>query len=901
MIGKTLGHFEIAALIGKGGMGEVYRAHDTKLGRDVALKILPRELSGDPERVARFAREARTLASLQHPNIASIYGFEEAEGIRFLTMELVEGEDLSQRLSRGSIPRDEALGIARRIAAGLEAAHDKNIVHRDLKPANIKIGTDGAVKILDFGLARAYVDTGSDGESPLNSPTITAAMTQAGVVLGTAAYMSPEQARGRTADKRADIWAFGVVLFEMLTGQRLFGDETVSDTLAAVLKTEVDWSQVPGDLPPRVRTLLGRCLDRDRDRRLRDIGEARIVLEDELSGAPDTHLEEALRSGAIPAGTVSSAGVGGRRRWLPIVGAAVAGGLLALGALRLLVPSRQASAPLRKLALDAAGDQDQQSSPVIAPDGHAVAFLAPTHIVVREMSAREVRKFPVSEGVMDLFWSPDGRNLAYIVPRRMYRLDALTGQQQVVCEAQDVFNGGTGGSWGDDGTILFSQADTLGLFQVSERGGDPRRVLPLNRSAEGDLHDPFVLPGGRGVLFVPHKVGDAFSSIELWAEGGRKTIVELEGQTLRTPVYSATGHVLFHRMPANPGIWAVPFSLDRLEVTGEPFLVAPAGTSPSVSSDGTLVYQSGSASPILRLTWNDAAGREVADAGEIAIQFGYTFPALTPDGKLACASIFDEENPDLWVFDVERGTRTRLTFGKGREEWPAWTPSGDAVLYHIRPEGITKIDSMRVVRVAADGTGQPDTLAVGFIPSVSPDGRIVAFSKIFGQGGWTTADLAFRPLTGDGSQATRIAGATGVQMDPRVAPGGAFVAYTSDESGQFEIYLTRFPSGEGRWQVSIDGGMWARWNGRGDRLYYAKGNDLMAVDVTLGTSPTLGRPKLVVSRPPLGVSTVASWTPGFDVSADGERFLFFRDPHAGAADRQIVVVQNWRSEFAARK
>jgi len=906
--GTTLGHYRLVDVIGEGGMGVVWRAHDASLGRDVAIKVLPDLLARDAERLARFEREARLLASLQHPGIAAIYGLHEEGEVRFLAMELAEGENLADRLGRGALPREEALRIALAVAEALEAAHERGVIHRDLKPANIMIGGDpgasdlraGRVKLLDFGLAKAFEGEGVGASPNLSqSPTITAAMTSANVILGTAAYMSPEQARGQNADRRADVWSFGVVLFEMLSGRQLFAGETVSDTLASVLKTELDWAALPADLPPRVRTLLARCLERDRNRRLRDIGEARIALDDELRGAADAHIDAALRSGAFPAaGGNAPAGATGRRSGLLVAGALALGALLALGAAWLLAPPAQHSAPLRKLALGTGEESERMSLPVIAPDGHAVAYLTPTHIVVRELSALETRRFPYEGTIEDLFWSPDGRSLAYILRGRMYRVDALSGQQQVVCEARGSFSAGAGGTWADDGTILFSQADELGFFEVSERGGDPRQVLPADSTKEGDFHDPFILPGKRGVLFVPHRLQDPFRAIELWANGERRVLVDLEGQTLGSPVYSPTGHILFRRSPTNPGIWALPFSLDRLEATGEPFLAAPAGVAPSVSSDGTLVYQEGSAATSLRLTWNDADGREVADAGMVAFQGGYTFPALAPGGQRACASVHDEENPDLWVFDIARGTRTRLTFGAGREEFPVWTPAGDAVLYHVRPRDSNALASIRIMRIAADGTGQPDTLAIGVIPSVSPDGRIVAYSKVIGGGDW---DLAWRPLQGEPAQETVFLQAPARQSDPRIAPGGAYVAYLSNESGRDEIYLTRFPGGGGRWQVSVGGGMWPRWSRAGDRLYYAKDDDLMAVDIALGASPTLGTPRLVATRPPISVPTIVAWAPGLDVSGDGARFLYFRDPQTGATEHEILVVQNWHAEFEARK
>jgi Tol biopolymer transport system component len=904
--GSTLGHYRLVDVIGEGGMGVVWRAHDASLGREVAIKVLPDLLARDPERLARFEREARLLASLQHPGIAAIYGLAEEGDVRFLAMELAEGENLAQRLRHGALPQADSLRIALSVAEALEAAHERGIIHRDLKPANIMIGGDpgasdlraGRVKLLDFGLAKAFEGEGQSASPNLSqSPTITAAMTSANVILGTAAYMSPEQARGQTADRRADVWSFGVVLFEMLAGRQLFAGETVSDTLASVLKTEIDWSVLPAGLPPRVRTLLARCLDRDRNRRLRDIGEARIALDDELRGATDSHIDAALRAGAFPA--VGGAAGGGRSRApLMLFGALLVGALLALGAARLFAPPRAAGVPLRKLALGAAGDTERASQPVISPDGRAVAYVTPGYIVVRELNALETRRFPVEEAIEDLFWSPDGKSLAYIVRNRMARVDALSGQQQVICEADGAFAAGASGTWGPDGTILFTQADEKGLLEVSERGGDPRQVLPADSTTEGDFHDPHLLPGKRGVIFVPHRNRDPFEAIELWAKGKRRVLVELEGQALTAPMYSPTGHIVFRRAPTNPGVWAVPFSLDRLEVTGEPFLVGPSGSWPSVSNEGTLVYREGAVATGLRLTWNDGEGREVGEAGALAFQFGYTFPALAPDGHRAVASIHDAENPDLWLFDVARGTRTRLTFGAGREEFPTWTPAGDAVLYHIRPTGTNALGTMRVMRVPADGTGQPDTLTTGVAPTVSPDGRYVLFSRVIASGDW---DLMYRPLGEGGAEDALLVRATGMQIDARVAPGGAYVAYVSDESGREEIYLTRFPGGEGRWQVSAEGGMWPRWSRRGDRLYFAKDDDIMVVDITTGASPMLGTPRRVTTRPALSLPTIVSWAPGYDISGDGERIVFFKDPLTGATEHDVIVVQNWAAEFAARK
>jgi Tol biopolymer transport system component len=345
-------------------------------------------------------------------------------------------------------------------------------------------------------------------------------------------------------------------------------------------------------------------------------------------------------------------------------------------------------------------------------------------------------------------------------------------------------------------------------------------------------------------------------------------------------------------------VWAVPFALDRLEVTGEPFLIGPGGSQPSVADDGTLVYQEGSTTTSLRLTWNDREGREIADAGAVAFQGGHTFPAVAPDGQRLCASVHDAENPDLWVFVAARGTRTRLTFGSGREEFPSWSPAGDVVYYHVRPTGSGALADIRVVLIAADGTGRPDTVAIGLCPVVSPDGRYVTYARVAGVSDW---DLMYRPVGGERGDEAILLQAPGLQYDARVAPGGGYVAYVSNESGTEEIFLTRFPSGQGRWQVSVGGGQWPRWNRRGDRLCYVNGDDVMEVELALGASPTLGTPRRLFTRPAIGVPTIAGWDAGFDVTADGGRFAFFRDPPTGIVEHEMIVVQNWIAEFRERR
>ncbi len=910
--GTSLSHYRLVEKIGEGGMGVVWKATDTTLGRNVAIKVLPDAFARDPERVARFEREAKLLASLNHPHIAAIYGLEAGDGVRFLALELVEGDDLAARLRSGALPVPEALAIARQIAEALETAHERGIVHRDLKPANVVIHHDGRVKLLDFGLARAFegdptVSGTGAAMSPYDSPTLTAMMTGAHVILGTAAYMSPEQARGRTADKRSDIWAFGVVLYEMLTGRQLFDGETISDTLASVLKSDPEWSALPAETPPRIRERLVRCMARDPRRRLRDIGEARITIEDVLTGRGNDSPVGAPAA-ADAGGASGTAGAIAPGKWRPMskrmtilvtIAASVLGAVAATFASRAL-SSRDAELPVRRFRLPVTSEQTITGA-ALSPDGRAAAYVAGDGLWVQELDRFEPRELAHETGIQSPFWSPDSKWIAYVAGPRIVKVSITDGARQVVAQAAHGFTGGAGASWQEDGTIVASRAESDGLLEVSALGGDVRVVLPPDTTQESDFHEPHALPGGKGVLFISHRRIGGMDNIALYSGGRRTTLLELPGQSLTRPVYSATGHILFERQTAPRGIWALPFSHASGKVTGEPFLVVTNGHSATVAGDGTLLYVGREGTSEMVLQWANAGGAAGDRVGEV-LRGADGMLGLSRDGSRVAVGVLDGETQDLWVCDTARGTRTRLTFDPGRETWPSWSPDGRWLVYHATAGATPRGADFCVLIRPADGSGVADTLARGAgCASFTPDGKAVVFSS-FAPEGRVTADWELQTVHLEGDRRpTRFLKTKGYALDARVSPDGRFVAYVGDESGRHEIYLKPFPSGEGRWQISVDGGTCPRWNARGDRLYFARGEDILGVDVALGTVPTLGAPRKLYARKPIGVAMPLEIEPLFDVTADGSKFLFLgpsgETSPAGASPRAVTVVQNWFAEF----
>jgi len=886
--GASLAHYTLAEKIGEGGMGVVWRAHDTTLGRDVAIKVLPEAFAADAERLARFEREARLLASLNHPHIAAVYGFHAERGVRFLAMELAEGESLAERLRRGPVPVAEAITTARQLADALEAAHERGIIHRDLKPGNVMLAPGGTVKVLDFGLAKALEGDRGPASNPnlSQSPTITAAMTSAHVILGTAAYMSPEQARGQAADKRADVWAFGVIVFEMLTGRQLFTGDTVSDTLAGVLRADPDWHALPQETPARVRRLIERCLTRDVRQRLRDIGEARIALDSLSSGGADP---------VTPAGA-AAAGKSSPLRPLLFGAGGVALGVLAMIALGTFGP-RPDRLPLRRFVIatpDSASSAPRE--PVISPDGDAVAYIAGSTLWLRELDAVEPRALETMNGIAHPFWSPDSRQIGFISGSRVMKVDVRGGEAQLVSDVRKPFTNGSGACWRDDDIIVASRAEDDGVFAIPARGGDPRQVLATDTTAEGDFHEPSALPGSRGVVYVVHRK-QGVDTIELFAGGKRRVLLRLEGQSIRHPRYSATGHILFYRSPQNTGVWALPFDINRMRVTGEPFLVSAGDTYPSISRDGTLVMQTGRGASLRQLEWVDRQGNVLSTIGDPEEGLDLlTGPALSPDGRRVVISQSGEgDEADLWIYDTARGTKTRLTFERGNEQYPTWTPDASRIVYVGSETSCASPDCFHLLVRSADGTGTPDTIATAFHALVGPDGRTIVCTI----GGRGLVDLATVPLEHAGTVRS-VGPEDEVQLAGPVSPDGRFVAYTSFESGRSEVYLRRFPSWGGKWQVSVSGGNCPRWNGTGDRLFYVHGDEFYEVEVSGQDSPVLGRPHRLFTLTPSG-RTWRDLSAYFDVTKDGQRFVIVRPVGGPVTGANVIAVQNWIAEFRGEK
>jgi len=884
-IPKSLAHYEVSSLLGQGGMGEVVRARDTRLGREVALKLLPVEFLDDPERQARFEREARLLAQLQHPNVASVYGLEQAAGRLFLVMELVEGEDLAQRIGRGALPVEEAVAIAAQIAAGLEEAHERGIVHRDLKPGNVMLTPTGDVKILDFGLARAFLGDGTGDEDMSNSPTITAAMTGAGTILGTAAYMAPEQARGKPVDRRADIWALGVILYEMLTGRRLFAGETISDTLAAVLRLEVDLATLPAGTPPAVRRLLARCLDRDPKRRLRDAGEARIALEDPAA------LDAAQAPTAAPAG---------RTRPLLWAAVAVVVGLAAAGGAWLLKPVPEP--PLRKLELSTGPGRimnARESGVAISPDGQWIAYSSLGTLWIRRLDDFAAHEVEGSKDVSLIFWSPDSEWVGFALDTIVWKVPASGGQPLRVGELPSRPGLASGAAWLEDGHIYVTTGDA-GIFALPAAGGRCEEVVTRDLEKEQDLHNASPLPGG-GVLYVRHNL-DGINALGVWRDGVRKQVLYLPGEYLKHPFYAPSGYILFCEGESTSGLWAVPFDVDRLETRGEPFFIAPEADLPTVSADGTLVYLSGGGANVgEELALVDRQGATLKVLGRLPSIWPY--PSLGPDRDVAACAARESINWDLWLCD-ERGGRVRLTDDVPDDDCPVISSNGRWVYFCKGNQS-----DWNLMRRAVDGTGDPDTLIHGgdlppdymvARPWLTADDRLLLYGA---KGVDGKPDIAMLTLGEDGLPSgppETVIATKAAEMGAVLSPDGQFLAYMSDLSGRVEVYVARFPSGAGRRQVSVSGGTWPRWRSDGRELCYVAVDSLAAVDIETGDRLHIGAPRVLFSFPGTNKSLPAGQTDGFDMTPDAQAFLMVRlhrDPDKIITPAHVVVVENWAREF----
>jgi hypothetical protein len=848
-------------------MGEVWRAKDVKLGRDVAIKVLPEEFTKDPERLARFEREARVLASLNHPQIASIYGLEESDGTRFLAMELAEGVDLSERIQRGAVAVAEVIAIAAQIADALEAAHGRGVIHRDLKPANIRLSDDGNVKLLDFGLAKAL--DAEEGDADLsNSPTMVRAATHAGVILGTAAYMSPEQARGKKVDSRADIWAFGVVLYEMLTGSRLFTGETVSDTLASVLTREVDFSALPAGTPYHVRWLLERCLERDAKMRLRDIGEARVTL---LTATPAVAEVVAVAPAARRAGRAA-------------IGGALLLGLLAGGGIAMLLRGRPAPAPVRKVDIRISSGYLVGLAPMISPDGNALLLPTEDALSVRRLDSAEPTALPGTTDARFACWSPDSRQVAFVARGRLWRV-ALDGTPPVaVASLPEDVSGGGGLAWLPDDRIVIAGSSRVGLFEVSARGGAPAESVKLDPAKDRDFHEVSALPGGRGLLVSAHTIGGTVDRIDVIHDGGRKTLVKIESGRIGSPVYSSSGHIVYSSGTNDPDIWAVAFSLETLEISGEPFLVASQGAAPSIASDGTLSYIRGNRTALRQMLQVDRAGRIERELGRPVTQCEYL--DVSPDGRRIVASVIEGVDFDLMVFDLETRTSTMITKGPGTDFAPAWSPDGSRIALEIA-------DRDQIALTSPDTLAEPAVITSGYAPRWWPDGKSIAMVRLGKDGTWDLWRHVLETKLDEPLLATPAN-----EGDPDPSPDGRLVAYSSDETGRAEIFVFDPSSPGSKLQVTFNGGTLPRWSADGTSIYFRQGAALMRVARLPGDRVAFGNAERLFSFEEAGLSARSSrWAtfPG------GDGFVVLRDVSRGDKQAILALVTNWASELETKR
>jgi Tol biopolymer transport system component len=884
--GTRLGAYVITGQIGAGGMGEVYRATDSKLGRDVAIKTLPAALATDDDRLARFEREAKLLAALNHPHIASVYSLDEHEGTLYLAMELVEGETLEEKLKAGALPLDDALRLALQIAEALEAAHEKSVVHRDLKPANVMLTPEGQVKVLDFGLAKAFAGQ-TDETSPLHSPALSLAMTQAGLVLGTAGYMSPEQASGQATDQRADVWAFGVVLYEMLTGLPLFSGESVPHILADVLRAEPDWNRLPRNLHPRLRLMLERCLEKKPRNRYHSIADARVDIEKVL-GDPQGITPVPTAQAAVPARSLAGrlASAGG----IAIAGAAVAG-LLAWSFWPSPAPPRLTRFTY---ALPEGHSLRRVAVPVMAlsPDGRHFVYNTTQGFYLRSLDQLEARLIPGTEEDSALpFFSPDGQSLGYVAPSGGVERIAITGGASVV--VGDRSNIPLGASWEEDGTIFYSQPD--GIHRVPATGGTLELVIPAEQAEW--LVGPSLLPDGDSLLFsVSGSSGSGAGEIVVQSLSTGERMTLFSGGD--DPRYVPTGHIVY---AFEDGLFGVAFDAETLSVSGGPVPlvqgVMRASQSPGanygIAEDGTLVYVSGSATAGTRtLVWVDRDGGEEPIPIEPS---NYAYPRISPNGRRVA---LDDRNADgdLWVWDFAAQTRTRLTVGDADGEYPVWTPDGARIAFSGA--------SNEIQWKAANNTGATETLSPADIiagsanPSpyfFSPAGSELVFRDQ--ENPDTDDNIGMISVGGDAEPVWLLSGPYR-ERNAELSPDGRSIAYQSDESGRWEIYVRPFPNvDDDRALVSNNGGRFPLWSRDGRELYYLEGQlgslRLMAVSVEpTGTSFAFTGRDQLIEWPYYAGGEGRS----YDVSAAG-RFLAISEGGPQGSNEKIIVVENWVEEL----
>ena len=902
--GTRLGSYEILSPLGVGGMGEVYRASDLKLKRDVAIKVLPEAFARDADRISRLQREAEVLASLNHPNIAAIHQLDEFQGASFLVLELVEGPTLADVIarSRGSesgsfvkatapslgearqaagvgprgIPIDEALKVARQIADAFQAAHDKGVIHRDLKPANVKITPADVVKVLDFGLAKIYEPQPGDMNFS-NSPTV-AGQTQPNVIMGTAAYMSPEQARGRVVDRASDIWAFGCVLYEMLAGTPAFSGETVTDILGGIVRVDPDWSVLPEATPLAIRSLLRRCLQKDSKRRLKDIADARIEIEEVLA--------EAGKPAVVPAKPVTAAPRNRERLAWTLAGIFLLVGIVSVpfvvAYLREPVAENRA---IRFVMLAPERATVLLTPPAISPDGRRVAFIAnlegKTQVWIRPLESVTAQPLAGTDGADFPFWSPDSRFIAFFAGGKLKKIDASGGPPQTLCDASS----GRGGTWNRDGVIVFAPTQqTAPLHRVSSSGGPSTPITTLDPSGgEVNHRGAAFLPDGRHFLFFV--LGGEKQGIYVGSLDTKDRQLLLSAAS--AGVYASPGYVLFVK---ERSLMAQRLDTKNLQLSGEAFPVAePVGISPaslvlgtfSVSDTGVLVYGSGGGAD-RQLTWFDRVGKLVERIGP---SMSLLDIALASDQKRAAIQGPLFPNQDILVVDLVRGVPSRLTFDPAVEDYPVWAPDGSQILFSSMRNGVEDL-----YRKVSSGAGNEEVLLKSSTPKIpsdwSRDGRFILYENVDPK---NRNDIWVLPLSGDRKPQVFLQTPFAEQM-ARFSPDGKWVAYVSDESTRQEVYVRSFPPSGGKWQVSTNGGSTPRWRRDGKELFYlASDSRIMSVDVKAGAASfEVSSPKALFEAP---VDTPAGAN-RYDVSPDGQRFLV-NAPAENTSSASMTVVVNW--------
>ncbi len=886
--GTRLGPFEILAPLGAGGMGEVVRARDTRLGREVALKFLPADFASDPERHARFEREAKLLASLNHPHIAALYGLEHLDGQHALVMELAEGEGLDERIARGPVPVEDAIPLASQIAEALEAAHEKGIVHRDLKPANVKVRPDGTVKVLDFGLAKAWEEPGANSD-PALSPTITGHHTRAGVILGTAAYMSPEQARGKPVDKRADIWAFGCVLYEMLTGERTFGGDTMTDVIAGVVTREPDWAALPDSVSPRTRHALQRCLEKDPRRRFRDIGDARFELEEGMhpSGAEPPAPAQAPAAAALPA----------RRATLPWIAAALA---LVLAVGFAVAYLRSGGAPARSVRSYVLPPEKTffvfngaTGGAVLSPDGTRLVYAAADGsgrklLWVRPLDSLTAQPLEGTDGASYPFWSPDSRSVGFFVPGKLKKIDTFGGPPQAVCDAIS----GRGGTWSAAGVIVFAPDVYGGLARVASAGGASTPITkPDSGHGQTSQRWPVFLPDGRHfVYWAGNPTASAQETRGIYAGALEQSEQRYVLQTDSGAIYAPPGYLLYLR---DQSLMAQPFDAGGVKLKGEAFPVAEEVSSPesyrlgrfSASQEGTLVFLTGQNERFQAVRLNSTGG-QIGAVGDPAL---ISMVRLSPDGRMLAEQVQDPQtkNVDIWLLDLARGVRTRFTFDPGADLNPVWSADGGRIVWSSNAKG-----HFDLYAKSASGAGDMQTILASdadkFVTDWSRDGRFLAVTQL-DPGGKTGADVWIVPLSGDRKPFAFVATPFS-EGDAVFSPDGRWLAYESNESGKPEIYVTPFPQAGGKWQVSQGGGVTPSWRDDGRGLYYKTpdGKLMEASVASKGSALEVGTPT-EFSKTQLSDTGPTFWT--YAVPPKGDSVLVLRAERT--APVPLTLVTHW--------